>query len=145
MIMDATSLPNDNQPENSDEIFDSVCLPGLSVEKGLRMCNGSQALYRMVLEQFLATKTGIAAEVRAEVAGENIEIARRMVHSMKSVAGTIGALDLYSNALNLEQALIKREERESLEGHLTAFEQEMKKILSGLKDWFLQKEGLGGC
>lgn len=142
--MDTISLPDNNRPENSDKIFDSACLPGLSVEKGLRMCNGSQALYRMVLEQFLATKAGIVAEIRSEIAGENIETARRMVHSMKSVAGTIGALDLYSVGLNLEQALIKKEERQSLEGHLTAFEQEMKKILFGLKDWFLQNKGLGG-
>jgi len=90
----------------------------------------------MVLEQFLTTKEGIAEEVRMELAQGDRETARRMVHSMKSVAGTIGAADLYSAALALEQALIKQEEGESIEKYRIAFESEMQKILSGLKNWF---------
>lgn len=134
--MDATTLPDHDGPDDSGKTFSSVHLPGLSTEKGLYMCNGSQELYRMMLEQFLATKAGIAEEVRTELAQGDRETARRMVHSMKSVAGTIGAPDLYSIVLALEQALVKQEEGESIEKHRIAFESEMQKILSGLKIWF---------
>lgn len=134
--MDAATLPESDGSDDSGKTFSSVHLPGLSTEKGLYMCNGSEELYRMVLEQFLTTKEGIAEEIRAELAQGDRETARRTIHSMKSVAGTIGAADLYSTASALEQALVKQEEGESIEKHRIAFESEMQKILSGLKTWF---------
>ncbi len=71
-----------------------------------RMGN-NKALYRRLLVLFMAGHEHTALEIRAAVENNNLELARRQTHTLKGVAGTIGADELRSAAKNLEMAIAK--------------------------------------
>lgn len=110
---------------------DTKELPGISRERGLRYVLDNEELYRGNLIIFMLTKRGVADEIRKELAAGSIEKAARIAHSMKSVAGTIGAEELSDSAAALEIGIDTEEEHG--EGPLlTDFEHRLQTVIAGL-------------
>ena len=80
-------------------------VPGLDVALGLGYMRGNESLYRSVLGRFVATQGHAPAKIHDALANGDIAAAEMLAHTVKSVAGNIGARKIQSLAGELEQAL----------------------------------------
>ncbi|MBF0127957.1 MAG: response regulator, partial [Magnetococcales bacterium] len=80
-------------------------LPGIDLADGLARCNGDKALYRRLLDKFRANQADILTRVQEHWAGQEREEAIRQVHTLKGVAGSVGAKALQQAAKELESSL----------------------------------------
>jgi len=106
-------------------------ISGISLEVGLALYGGNQTLFLKLLQQFLRTRSGTAEEIRAKLAKDHFDDARRIAHTMKSVSGAIAAEKLSQSAAALEMA-ISHQERDSWDGLLDNFERRLSEVVQGL-------------
>ncbi len=83
----------------------STTLPGLDVESALTRLNISWDSYREFIIVFGREHKGDVDLIRERVATGDVEGARRVAHTLKGVAGNLGATALSTIADNLEVAL----------------------------------------
>ncbi|MCG5531570.1 PAS domain-containing protein [Halorhodospira halochloris] len=80
-------------------------LPGFDLERGLRRLGEDKALYLRQLRRFRGQlTTDYAALIDHLRAGDN-EQANRLAHTLKGVAGTLGAMDLQQQAEQIDHDL----------------------------------------
>lgn len=84
-------------------------LPGIAVAQGLGRVNGNWASYRKLLLRFRERHLNRAETLQAAVAANRFNEARQIVHSIKGVAGNLGATELYQIAAELENLLMQRD------------------------------------
>lgn len=80
-------------------------VPGLDVADGMRRLAGNAALYRKLLVQFEAEQRGAAARIAASIKEGDPTTAARHAHTLKGVAGNLGAKRVQASAAALEAAL----------------------------------------
>ncbi|MHB9025349.1 MAG: CHASE domain-containing hybrid sensor histidine kinase/response regulator [Armatimonadota bacterium] len=80
-------------------------IPGVDIEVGLRRVNGNRELYVSLLRKFVVVLADTAEHFTDELRDKRSEEASHRVHSIKGVAGNLGATDLQSAAAKLEDAL----------------------------------------
>jgi CheY-like chemotaxis protein len=129
---DATRKETGRQPKSI--VFPSIS--GVDVNRGLAQVNNMPELYQDILCSFLAELDGIFADLPRALEQERTDETRRKVHTLKGLAGTIGATRLekistiinsaLKNNLSISSELIQELQeaiREAKEG-LSAFIQE---------------------
>ncbi|MCB1769392.1 MAG: Hpt domain-containing protein, partial [Candidatus Competibacteraceae bacterium] len=89
----------------SSEALELPVLPDLDTATGLRRVGGNRSLYRNLLGKFAISQTEVVTQIRAALADADRETAERLAHTLKGVAGNIGATPLQTLAADLEQAL----------------------------------------
>jgi two-component system, sensor histidine kinase and response regulator len=77
-------------------------IPGIDTEGGLRRVGGNRRLYRELLERFVEGQREAPRRLRDALAGGDSVLARRIAHTLKGVAGTIGAGEAQAAAAELE-------------------------------------------
>jgi two-component system, sensor histidine kinase and response regulator len=80
-------------------------LPGIDLATGLRRVGGNRTLYRKLLTQFVANQADALDAITGALAANQRETAVRLAHTLKGVAGNLGANTLQSAAATLEHAL----------------------------------------
>jgi signal transduction histidine kinase/response regulator RpfG family c-di-GMP phosphodiesterase len=80
-------------------------IPDLDVELGLLRTAGQPGLYASVLTKFVRTKADEARRIRSCLDAQDYAGAQRLAHTLKSVAGTLGATLLEGSAKALESQL----------------------------------------
>jgi CheY-like chemotaxis protein len=80
-------------------------LPGFDMDSGLRRVGGNRELYRKLLLKVRQDYADAAEKVRGLIENKQMEDARRFAHSIKGVAGNLGAEALQSASLDLEMCL----------------------------------------
>jgi polar amino acid transport system substrate-binding protein len=84
-------------------------LPGIDMRWGLERIGGNRQLFLKLLSDFAANHRDAVEIIQQRLASGNREDARRELHTLKGVAGNIGARILHQEAGNLEQALLANE------------------------------------
>jgi PAS domain S-box-containing protein len=106
-------------------------IPGIDMAGGLSRVGGNANLYRNILiklrDEYVATDKEIAAHITAG----QIEDAQRGAHTVKGVAGNVGAGALQAAAADLEKALHDGSE-ESYAGTLEAFGKTLADTINAL-------------
>ena len=97
-------LTNQGQKVRVDPSF--PVLSGMNTEFGLSRVGGNVTLFRTLLSKFVENHANCVAEIQTAVANEEMQHARRVAHTLKGVAGTMGALRLQAMARTLESTLI---------------------------------------
>ena len=90
--------------EASDKEEPFPGLAGINVSTGLAITQGNTALYRKLLIKFRANYAGFATQFTDARTSADAEAATRLAHSLKGVAGNIGATQVQEAAAALEQA-----------------------------------------
>ncbi|WP_298441321.1 response regulator [uncultured Ferrimonas sp.] len=85
-------------------------LEGIDIEAGLVICQGRVDSYRKLLRKFASNQAQFGQQLQQALAQEDFVVAQRLAHTLKGVAGTIGAKSLQNDALKLETALANRQE-----------------------------------
>jgi PAS domain S-box-containing protein len=80
-------------------------LAGIDAESGLARVSGNVGLYRKLLSKFRNRYEQAASQMRKSVHGSALDQARLLSHTLKGVAGNIGAGDLSQSAGDLQQAI----------------------------------------
>ena len=80
-------------------------IPGLNSQFGLASVRGNMNTYRRLLEKFSNDHINDFTLIRQRLAEQNTDEARRLAHSLKGAAGTLGAVALQKVAATLEQAI----------------------------------------
>ncbi|KQP49319.1 hypothetical protein ASF44_01530 [Pseudorhodoferax sp. Leaf274] len=105
---------------------------GLDVAAGLRRVLGKQALYRSLLEKFAAGQAQAPAAIGQALHDGDPATAERLAHTLKGVAGNIGAHDLQQHAGALEQALRERQPRPAVDALLAGMTASLHALLNAL-------------
>jgi PAS domain S-box-containing protein len=85
-------------------------LPGIDTEAGLARMAGNIRSYRKLLDKFVANQEGAIGEIRAAFGAGDHEGTVRLAHTLKGVAGSIGASALQAAGADLESALKEQPE-----------------------------------
>ena len=87
---------------------------GLDTADGLLRVAGNKNLYLKLLRQFVASEHDAPARIRERLASHDRATAERMAHTVKGVAGNLGAKAVQSAAADLEHAVNKGKPAEAL-------------------------------
>ena len=93
----------DNQGKKDFELPDS--LPGLDLKRGIKQVGGNTTLYEKLLRDFVKNHGESVVMFKRCLDEKDIKSAHRTVHTLKGVAGNIGAKRLAETAAILEDAL----------------------------------------
>jgi CheY-like chemotaxis protein len=77
-------------------------LEGINISLGLQRVGGNSKLFRGLLLKFRDSQSRAINEIRAALSAGDLDLAARLVHTLKGVAGNIGAAELASAARDLE-------------------------------------------
>jgi two-component system sensor histidine kinase/response regulator len=94
---------------------------GLDSADGLRRVGGNNKLYVKLLRQFVSEQADAVGQIRTALATNDTETATRLAHTLKGVAGNLGAGSVQVAAAAVEQLL--REGGPSAEATNAALEQ----------------------
>jgi HPt (histidine-containing phosphotransfer) domain-containing protein len=84
-----------------------AAVAGLDTATGLRRLMGRQPLYLELLGKFARTQDQVPAQIRAALAAGDAELARRLAHTLRGLAGNLGAGPLQAQAAKVEAAIAK--------------------------------------
>lgn len=82
-------------------------LPGIVTQTGLTMTGGKPDFFLKMLKKFASSYASAAADISQTIADQNFESSVLKAHSIKGIAGTLGANKLHAVAGDLESALRK--------------------------------------
>ena len=80
-------------------------VPGLDVADGLGRFQGDREIYCRALQRFAHENSDVAERIADDLARGELESAVRLAHTLRGLAGTIGAAELAIAAMNLETRL----------------------------------------
>lgn len=99
---------------------------GIDIETGLRRTGGNRTLYIDLLKDFATDHGNDHRVIVQALVGNDIELAHRTAHTLKGVAGGLGALSLYESAQKVETEL--------RDGQSEAFEPLMETLARDLRE-----------
>ena len=105
---------------------------GLDIRLGLRRVMGRQTLYLVLLRKFAASQANAARDTRTALDVGNIALAERIAHTLKGVAGSIGATELERDANALETAIHANATREMIDAALLPVSLHLDTLMAGL-------------
>ncbi len=80
-------------------------LTGIDTNLGISRVGGNKNFYRKLLIKFRDDYAGVVNEIKTQLKEEDIKTAERTAHTLKGVAGNIGAVELQKSAGALETAI----------------------------------------
>jgi ABC-type amino acid transport substrate-binding protein/DNA-binding response OmpR family regulator/nitrogen-specific signal transduction histidine kinase/HPt (histidine-containing phosphotransfer) domain-containing protein len=107
-------------------------LPGISVKLGLSRVAGNQKLYIELLNKFLRDFEDMVPQIRTALDQTDLPLAQRQAHTLKGVAGNIGAQGIQAAAQIIETAVAKQELTQ-ISDQLESLASEMAPVILGLK------------
>jgi len=108
-------------------------LAGIDTIAGLATCQNNQKLYRKLLLKFLESERDFITQFEQAQNSEDTEAASRCAHSLKGVAGNIGANEVYEAAQALEQACKEQQLAEQIKLLLEKVEFSLSIVLNSLE------------
>ena len=106
-------------------------LEGIDIEEGLRRVGGNRKLYRKLLVEFYQDHSEDIHAIRQALDQEDLATAQRIAHTIKGVAGSIGAGDLQCDAESLETAF-KEAQQNLYPALLSRLEDALAPVMQGL-------------
>ncbi|HEX5344998.1 MAG TPA: response regulator [Duganella sp.] len=108
-------------------------LPGIDTKAGLATTMDNPALYRRLLLKFLHGQSNFAADFHAAQLDPDRSAARRTVHTLKGMAGNIGASRVQAAAQLLETACAESASDDQQEVLLQGLLDELRPVIAALK------------
>jgi CheY-like chemotaxis protein len=125
----AAGLPGVSPPGSGPEALELAELEGIDTVAGLQRVRGDRALYLKLLRMTAQMHADSLARFDSAVAAGDWVLAHRVVHTLKGVAGTIGADALQHACEPLEAAALAGRPDAPMRA---AVEQELVRVLGGI-------------
>jgi len=107
-------------------------ITGLDTQLGLRRVMGKRSLYLSMLRKFVTGQGAVAAQIRSALDGGQNELAQRLAHTLRGLAGNIGASGLQEAAGRVEMAIAQAQPRETVDALLASMAQTLAAIVQPL-------------
>jgi len=107
-------------------------IDGLDMVQGLKRMNGKQSLYVAMLHKFARYEANVTQRIGRSLDADDQETARRIAHSLKGSAGTLGAEAIQQDAATLERGLIDGLQRTQLDMLLATLGARMDPLITQL-------------
>ncbi len=107
-------------------------LPGIDAQDGLAHMAGKAPLYRRQLRRFRDSQQNFVTEFREAAGRGDAETMVRLAHTLKGLAGTIGAKAVQSAAAELEEACRRKDGLAAVEAALGRTSAALEVVLAGL-------------
>jgi two-component system sensor histidine kinase/response regulator len=128
------SAANDQAVPEVGAAKDAIeAIDGLDVKAGLRRVLNKRPSYISLLRKFVSGQAGAVAVIRSQLAAGEHEAAQRAAHTLKGLAGTIGAVVLQEQAGAVEHAVKAGQEAGDIERQLTNTQNELDRLVQALK------------
>ena len=111
---------------------------GLNERRGARVA-GNRKLYINLLQQYLKKYLLMPDHIKRAMDRAEPDITLQLAHTLKGVAGNIGALVVFAVAEQLEIG-IKQNLKESIAGLMQQLSRENERVVSSLEKWFADGE-----
>jgi HPt (histidine-containing phosphotransfer) domain-containing protein len=112
-------------------------IPGLDYDSGLARCGGNIGLYRKILRKFCETQAAAPGRIRAALDAGDLVAAEREAHTLKGVAGNIGADAVQATAKTVETQI--KQEKDTDTG-LAALEPPLRELIESLSHILVSSE-----
>jgi len=109
-----------------------MSIPGLDMARGRARMLGNEALYRSMLYRFADTQAHSLQEITHALGADQFALAERLVHTVRGVAGNIGATPLQEAAQLLEEALRETAPEAVWRECWRSYRQALQELLAGL-------------
>jgi HPt (histidine-containing phosphotransfer) domain-containing protein len=116
-------------PSSSTETLPN--LPGVKVAASVRRIGGNVALYLSLLDKFRVNHRHVVANTRDALASNDPKTAERLAHTLRGIAGTLGAESLQNQSELLENR-IKNGAFENVESLLTQIDLEIATLIANI-------------
>ncbi|MFA7230046.1 MAG: PAS domain S-box protein [Victivallaceae bacterium] len=130
-----TDVPQNSRMVSADVedvVIDLQCSRSeLDVVDGLSRAGGNKIFYRTLLCKFIRDFAAAGAEIDSSLKKNKRQDALRIAHTVKSAAGSIGALHLHIAAGELEQLLCSNTSEASIA--LERFNNQLNKLIAALR------------
>ncbi len=107
-------------------------LEAIDVESALLRLQGNRKLFIMLLQKFSQNYAGIANDIRNALSRADTELAQRLAHTLKGMAGNLSAVRLQESARVLEIAIEKKRSDEIAEA-IRRLEEELICVLKSVE------------
>jgi two-component system, sensor histidine kinase and response regulator len=114
-------------------------ITGVDAVKGLKTCGGKLKLYKRMLIKFLESQKSFEKEFVISMNDSDKSSSERMAHTLKGVAGNIGATAIQKEAQVLETACRENQPAKELKSILKGVVKELKPVLTSLDSVIIQK------
>jgi len=130
------STPVVKNIETDKEEINWSDFPELDVQNAVRRINNNEKLYVDVLKSYAETQADFAEVFCQAVDEGDMELAERIIHSLRGASATIGALEIYERADEIEIAIRNVEEMDSIKLRIQSLQELQnrlcEKILSAI-------------
>jgi len=123
----------------ADEPEDLLDIDGLDTRDGLTRVAGNRKLYLKLICQFTEQQGTAASRIAAALKHGDPELAERLAHTLKGVAGNLGAESVQAAAGELERAIRERVDAAAVEMHRLAMIAVLDPLLAQLHSALLLK------
>jgi len=106
-------------------------LDGIHVVDGLKRVAGNRNLYRNLLLKFRQSQARAVDDIRGAVAADDHERAHRIAHTVRGIAGNIGAKELQAAAVAVDGAF-RDSDHARAEANLPALEAALRRVISSI-------------
>jgi CheY-like chemotaxis protein len=117
------SLPGDDSGTSS--------FPGIDIEAALARVAGKMEILVAMLKKFARNHHRAVDDIRSAIGRGEMELAKRLAHTLKGVSGSIGADGLHQAARELE-TVIKQESAAQWASRLDAADLELARVLDAI-------------
>ncbi len=117
-------------PVDIDRSALPASLPGIDIDDGLSHMAGNVRAYIKLLRRFPESQGACVELLKQHLSRDEKKDAGRLAHSLKSVAGNLGAKDLYAAARDVESALADNLEATAL---IDRMETLLREVVEGLR------------
>jgi HPt (histidine-containing phosphotransfer) domain-containing protein len=132
----ASSLTSGKEPVGETKPTPFAELPnvdGLDTKDGLGRVAGNQKLYLKLLRQFVEQQGLSVTEIGNALAKDDTALAERLAHTLKGVAGNIGAKPVQTAASALEKLIRERGRAEAVQSAIRQLEVALNPLVTDLK------------
>ncbi|RJG02873.1 ATP-binding protein [Noviherbaspirillum sedimenti] len=123
----------DQPPAVADTVEDFPDIAGIDRNRAIKRLGGDRDMFLGLLERFVGAFADAAAQTRRDLAQGDLEKAARRMHTMRSNAGFLCALDLMELAGELEDAIDKGDSAQ--DARLAAMEREIAELIEASAPW----------
>ncbi|WP_367850361.1 response regulator [Rhodoferax sp. WC2427] len=106
-------------------------IDGLDVARGLRQMLGRESLYLSMLAKFATSQRDVLQRI-ATVLPDDAATAERLAHTLRGLAGSLGATALQEEATALETAIRQHQPRAAIDGLIGACAARLDPLVAGL-------------
>jgi two-component system sensor histidine kinase/response regulator len=117
----------------AQQIDDLPSTPGLDTKDGLIRVAGNRKLYVKLLRQFVDQQGPAVSQINDALGKGDTALAERLAHTLKGVAGNIGAKPVQSAAAILEKAIRGKSPSKEVEAAKERVSTELDPLIAALK------------